>query len=409
MPPLVAGKMDHKVMKRNQLGMGAIRPQHSAACGWLLAGCACLLLIGCSLMPLSSLRPQGTRPKDVRVIDDGYEDYIGVMHIHTVYSDGAGTFEELARIANAQRLNFLIVTDHNTLKPLREGKQGWHGMTLILVGTELSTRNGHYLALNVTQEIDALAFTTQEVIDQVNLQGGLGFIAHPFGRRRWDDWSVRGFTGIEAYNTSHDTLDENRVRLVLWTLTVPTEPFYLSILDRPYEPLHQWDVLIPRHGKVVGIGSADAHEYRVFGLKFAPYEVMFRFVRTHLLIPSAALTESLIYDALRKGHAYCAFELAAEARGFTFAAHRDETLLGIMGDEVTFQPGLSLSVSLPAAAVMTLFKDGQSILTSIGMSWEIPLDSPGVYRLEVMRHNKPWIISNPIYVRPAQAADSNQQ
>ena len=298
--------------------------------------------------------------------DDGYHDVVGAIHIHTTYShDAHGRFEDVVRVANAQRLDYCILTEHNNLRALRDGKQGWHGMTLVLVGAELSTRSGHYLALNVSEEIDRYQ-PVQDIIDEVNRQGGLGFIAHPyFKKARWKDWTATGFTGIEAYNVAHDTLDENRVRLVFWTLTAPAGPFYFSILDRPYDPLAKWDEMIRRHGRVVGIGSTDAHEFRLGGLTFAPYEIMFQMVRTHLLIPSETLTADAVYEALRNGHAYFAIELVAEAKGFSFLAAVGTRVAGVMGDEIAFEPTLHLMTWLPTSAQLTLYKDGRSIATTI--------------------------------------------
>jgi hypothetical protein len=297
---------------------------------------------------------------------DGYEDHPGVIHIHTTYShDAHGRFEDAIRAANAQGLDYLVFTEHNNLRALREDRQGWHGAVLALIGMEISTRSGHYVALNVTQEIDREHLTAQQVIDEVNRQGGLGFIAHPYFKKgRWKDWSVTGFTGVEGYNVAHDTLDENKGRLALWTLTAPVGPFYYSILDRPYDPLTKWDELIRRHGKVVGIGSSDAHEFHLAGLKFAPYEVMFQMARTHVLTPPGRLTDHAVYEALRKGHAYFAIELTAEAEGFQFLAETDKGLAGIMGDEVPLSPTLRLIAVLPAPAQLTLFKDGQVLQTT---------------------------------------------
>jgi hypothetical protein len=363
-----------------------------------------LFVTGCAVFTHPH-RPTGSgipSPESL-VLEDGYTDYVGVIHVHTTYShDADGTFEDAIRVANAQQLDYIVFTEHNTLQPLRDGKQGWHGMTYALIGMEISARDGHYLALNVTEEIDRSQFTTQQIIDEVNRQGGLGFIAHPYFKKcRWRNWAVRGFTGIEAYNVAHDTLDENRLRLVLWTLTAPAEPFYFSILDRPYDPLAKWDELILQHGRLTGIGSTDAHEFHLLGATFAPYEVMFQLVRTHVLIPSDTLTPEGVYEALRAGHAYVAIELLAQAKGFAFAAVRDGKTAGTMGDEIEFGPNLALSASLPAAAELVLFRNGAVLERSTGQAWQIPVTVPGIYRLEASRHGKPWIISNPIYIRPA--------
>ena len=387
----------------------ALSPQQKPFCAWLIAE-SCLLTAptGCSVLtPLSPPAHSTVGSEHSQSPEDGYRDIVGVIHIHTRYShDAHGTFEDVIRVANTQRLDYCMTTEHNNLRALREGRQGWHGTTLILIGEELSTRSGHYLALNVTDEIDRYQ-PVQDIIDEVNRQGGLGFIAHPyFKQARWKDWTVSGFTGIEAYNVAHDTLDENKARLVFWTLTAPVGPFYFSILDRPYDPLAAWDEMIRQHGRVVGIGSADAHEFHVGGLKFAPYEVMFQLVRTHLLISSETLTPEVIYDALRRGHAYLAIELVTEAKDFTFLAEADHHVVGVMGDEIPFQPALHLRTWLPTAAQVVLFKDGQAIQSAILQSWDIPVTEPGVYRLEASRHNKPWIFSNPIYIRAAPPAEN---
>ncbi|MBI4004328.1 MAG: PHP domain-containing protein [Candidatus Omnitrophica bacterium] len=372
------------------------------------------LVVGCAALPLPfplQHKEPSTAGVPFAVLDDGYTDYVGAVHIHTTYShDAHGTFEDVIRVANAQRLDYVILTEHNNLRALRDGRQGWYGGTLVLIGMEISTHDGHYLAFNVTEEIDRKTLTTQQVIDEVNRQGGFGFIAHPyFKKARWNDWAVTGFTGIEAYNVAHDSLDENRARLVAWTFTVPPDIFWLSLLDRPYDPLRTWDQLIARRGRIVGIGSTDAHEFHLMGLKFAPYEIMFRFVRTHILVSSPTLTKEGVYDALRAGHAYIAIELATEVNEFLFMAEDGKQVLGIMGDEVAFQPGLTLTTVLPAVAELTLFRNGEAVDHTIGQSWQIPVTQPGAYRVEAMRHTKPWIISNPIYVRAATSTPEEKE
>jgi hypothetical protein len=116
---------------------------------------------------------------------------------------------------------------------------------------------------------------------------------------------------------------------------------------------------------------------------------------------SKTLTPEGIYDALRKGHAYLAIELVAEARGFQFAAETAEGIAGIMGDAIELKPGLRLTAWLPTAAKLILFKDGEEFAATTGQVWQIPITEDGVYRLEASRHGKPWIFSNPIYVRPS--------
>ena len=390
--------------------------RHSPPLRWpaLISGSLLLLCCaGCAVLgPIKHQvpRPEAGKPHakagakakagPVEILDDGYTDVTGVIHIHTIYSDGGGNFEDVGRAANQLRLDYLVVTDHNTLKPLREGKQGWYGMTLVMIGSEISTRAGHYLALNINEEIDRTK-TTQDIIDNVSRQGGLGFIAHPYFKKRpWIDWTVHGFTGIEGYNTVHDALDENKLRIALWSIAMPADSVFLSMLERPSDSLAKWEEMIEQHGKVVGIGSADAHEVRILGLRIAPYELMFKLIRTHVLLPTGTpLSKETFYPALAAGHAYFAIDLLADAEDFVFMADNGQAVQGIMGDEIALVPDLRLTTILSAPAQLELFRDGRSIAKTTNRLWHVPVTAPGVYRLEASRHGKPWIFSNPIYVK----------
>ncbi|MCX4981510.1 CehA/McbA family metallohydrolase [Streptomyces sp. NBC_00572] len=73
--------------------------------------------------------------------------YRGDCHLHTVYSDGRRTPAEVAALARAAGLDFLTATEHNT----HGGHGAWAELAgddlLILLGEEVTTRNGHVLAL----------------------------------------------------------------------------------------------------------------------------------------------------------------------------------------------------------------------------------------------------------------------
>ncbi len=356
-----------------------------------------LTLNSCTTVPLSEQLVPMSHLKENAPTESGYRDVVGATHIHTSYSDGSGSFQHITEIAQQQNLDYLIVTDHDTLQPMFDGKEGWYGETLVLTGTELTTPSGHYLAFNLKHEIPSYQLTTQETIDAVKAQGGLGFIAHPFGRRPWTDWSVHGYNGIEIHNASHDTLGDRVFDMVLWTLTSPSIPYYFSILKRPTPSLEQWDHLHhERKEKTVGIGGTDAHEYRALWMKFAPYEIMFRLVRNHALLESEALNKESLLHAYEVGHIYTSIELTASAQGFMFAVYEDEKKLGILGDSVDWKPGMHLKVHLPSVGHIYLFRDGQVIADTFAEDWQVEALEPGIYRVEVTRHDKPWIYSNPI-------------
>jgi len=239
----------------------------------------------------------------------------------------------------------------------------------------------------------------QAVIDHINAQGGFGFIAHPHWQKTpWRDWTVTGFTGLEIYSAVHDAFEENLARIIGWSVVAPAETVYQTILDRPYDALAKWDDVL-RHGRFVGIGAADAHDHRFGDWKFAPYELVFQMVRTHLL--ARELTKEALYDALRRGHCYVGMDILSDSTDFTFLAARHQEVLGVMGDEVALAPGLRLQVFLPSPGRTVLYQDGRIVAASAQQqNWSYDVQEPGVYRVEVNHGPFPWIFSNPIYVRP---------
>ncbi len=331
------------------------------------------------------------------LVDDGYREVTGVIHIHTTYSDGRLPIEAVATIANRQNLDYLILTDHNTLKPKADRKEGWYGKTLVLVGDEISTESGHYVALHVRQEIPSRK-DPQWTIDQVARQGGLGFIAHPFwSRSLWRNKEVRGFTGMEIYNAAHDVSEENPIGLGLATILLGSDFSVARWLDRSNEPLALWDRYLKQGRRVVGMGGADAHGLKWMGLHLGPYGVVFKLVRNHLLV-HGDLTEGTVYKALAQGHLFVAHDIVADANGFQFIAVRNGLVEAVMGDPVKRQPGLKLDAYLPSPGKILLLKDGKPIQETRGQHLQLDVAESGVYRVEATKKGKPWIYSNPIYV-----------
>lgn len=357
---------------------------------------AAFLLGGCALLPLESPGVPHSSGRVKPAILHGLKEAVGVIHIHSTYSDGLGSIEGIAKIANLQGLDYLILTDHDTLQPKRDGKQGRHGKTLVLTDEEISTQGGHYVALRLKQEVPRLQ-PPQETVEAVAKAGGLGFIAHPFWPRRpWKDPETRGMTGLEIYNAVEDITEENLIALGLGTVLGGSDLTILQWLDRSEKSLELWDRMLSRGDRVVGIGSTDAHGLRRWGLRLGPYTTMFKLVRDHLLLKD--LSEASIYDALEKGHLFIAHDRVADAKGFTFLALDGQSPAGIMGDSVKWKPGLKLYAYLPSPGSITLFKDGHAGAAVSGQEGWFVVPAPGVYRIEATRKAKPWIYSNPIYV-----------
>ena len=71
-----------------------------------------LVLYSVNIWIVADDRPWRSPIRDPLAAD---EEWVGAVHIHTRYSDGGGTIDEVASIAADVGLDFVIISDHNTL------------------------------------------------------------------------------------------------------------------------------------------------------------------------------------------------------------------------------------------------------------------------------------------------------
>ena len=99
------------------------------------------------------------------------------LHVHTHYSrDSLITPEELVIYAKKAGLDGVAVTDHDrldgALKIARETD------FFIVPGMEISSSNGHIVALNV-QEVIPKGLDADETVDRIHRAGGIAVACHP--------------------------------------------------------------------------------------------------------------------------------------------------------------------------------------------------------------------------------------
>ena len=410
--------------------------------------------------------PQPRLPRDTRggqtLSLPRFYDYAGAMHVHSTYSDGAGTVEEVAAAANRAGLDFVVLCDHSSLQARIDGKDGWRGRTLVLIGTEITTDAGHLLALGVPESFLPAPHDAEPAQAAIQSSGGLGFVALPCDLKdHWKDFSrMQDGIGLEVFNLSAIA----RTKINLPTLAevwrryrsrAPQTAFHL-VSARPAPELKLWDTLTAPSApgkparRVVGIGSLDAHAVMKFGGRsypFPTYEETFRTLRTHLVM-SEPLSHgestsrkaagekdcASVYSALALGHCYMAYDNFADPTGFTFEA-KPTTEGGkpaadpaaLMGDALTLpaeaqaaapgSPAFVLTAQTPRTrSLVRLYKDGRLVAASRGGRLDYAVKTPGVYRIEVYLYRrrvgslcfgaKPWIFSNPIYIQPAPVTAS---
>jgi hypothetical protein len=345
-------------------------------------------------------------------------EYIGVIHVHSVFSDGSGTVKEIVQAARDSEVDFVVLTDHNTLRALDEGYEKWYGKTLLLVGSEINDRQNknHYLALGI-DKLPSRSLTAVEYVKEIKEAGGIGFIAHPHEKRNsmkehppfpWTAWESEDFTGIEIWNHMSEWMEglteENKYTRFLHPLR--------SIVAPPKETLAAWDKLSLKR-RVVGIGGVDAHAHKVnllgfFEVEVFPYKVLFKSIRTHLLLQEKIensnnpqvfkRTKKMFLEALAEGRCFVSNYYHGDAKGFRFFAEADGKHYQ-MGDSVPHVSSVRLRVVLPTElAEIRLIHNGKMIAGVEGGSANFPVNSEGAYRIEVYLDGKAWIYSNHIRI-----------
>ena len=105
-----------------------------------------------------------------------------VVHVHSTYSDGTAGVADIVAAAAAAGADAVLLTDHDSLAARREGWEGRRDGVSLLVATEISPKDGHYLAFGVDTEIAHEGRSALQIAAAVRAAGGLGFAAHPFSR-----------------------------------------------------------------------------------------------------------------------------------------------------------------------------------------------------------------------------------
>jgi predicted metal-dependent phosphoesterase TrpH len=100
------------------------------------------------------------------------------LHVHTTYSkDSLITPKDLVYYAKKRGLNAVAVTDHNQL----EGSYKIAKETdfLIIPGMEVSSLDGHIVALNV-RELIPKGLNAPETVERIHKAGGVAIACHPY-------------------------------------------------------------------------------------------------------------------------------------------------------------------------------------------------------------------------------------
>ena len=328
-----------------------------------------------------------------------YREYKGVVHVHSFLGGhSSGSFQEIIDAAKTNQLDFVIMTEHT------EKDFDTAAMTL-------KDSHAGVLFVNGNETVDANGdrFLT--------LPNNLSIAAYP---EEFKNWDTPGLTGVEVYNVYSNTRRANPVMAffdVLWSHRAYPDLLFALYFERPSENLKEWDQLLAQRKLTatagndahanVGLSLRDSSGKTLAGIQLDPYATSFRLVRLHVLAdPIKALDAGQLLDAIKAGHCFIGFDLFGDTSGFKFEVVTP-TETKSQGDEILLHNDIRLRVHTPTATRVVVFKDGSPILNESGVTTkEIRVTQRGVYRVEVylpqierIIGQKPWIISNPIYIR----------
>ncbi len=332
----------------------------------------------------------------------------GILHVHTIRSDGSGTIDEIAAAAARAGLQFVIFTDHgDATRP--PAPPAYRSGVLCLDAVEISSRDGHYIAIDMDAAPYPLGGEARDVVDDVRRLGGFGVAAHPDSTKTELQWRYRSLPvdALEWINADSEWRNEPYARLIGPLLSYALRPAetLVTLLDRPTDSLARWDERASHH-TVVGLAGTDAHA----SLVIPSYEASFRTFSQRVILDApptgdAARDADQVYRALRAGQTYTVISGLASVGRVEFRA-RTDSASATMGHHLR-SPGpitIVAHVEAPTTTELVLIADGLPVHRTEGPEFIVELETrPASVRLEAYLPGAPgdlpvpWIVGNPIY------------
>jgi hypothetical protein len=304
--------------------------------------------------------------------------YRGDLHGHTRHSDADWDVPDFVQYGREFKLDFVTLTDHNTVSPLGQVDSLANDDLLTMGGTELTTYYGHALALGVREwqewRVGASGLTMPQLAQQAMQNGALFIIAHPHSVGdpyctgcdwQYTDMWPGNARCVEIWNGPWDGDSGNEQALKTW-----------------YEWLNQGY-------RMVGTAGTDIHG----PLNYDP-------APGFNIVYAQERSEIEILNAIRHGHVY----LSSGPR-LTFTAQSasgDSVMVGdhILGEDIRFtliwencRPGDQLFIQINGTVVEQL-----TSMTEGSHSWKMSGDQRGWCVVELRSaEGQMRAITNPIF------------
>jgi acetyl esterase/lipase len=213
------------------------------------------------------------------------------------------------------------------------------------------------------------------------LEDGVQFLSKP-----------DGFRALEIPHSG--TLDPQRWLRVARRQKEWAEELFGAATEADAEALARWDAASLKD-KVGAFASVSVPPDGI-----ASRAVALRNTSTHILAQSLSAED--LTASLKQGHMYFSHDWLCDPTGFRFLA---ENILGVyeIGDEIGLAGPTTIHAGVSVPAELKLIRNGETVAQSSGTSMDFAVKEVGTYRLEawlrVDGEARPWIFSNPIYVR----------
>lgn len=127
------------------------------------------------------------------------------LHVHSTFSDGRDGVEEILEAAVSAGLDGIAITDHDTLEGSFEAERfvRERGLNLLVIpGVEVSTSDGHLLALGI-RDLPPAGRSPEETIDFVRARGGISIVSHPYHPFRHAMYRIPACDAVEVFNSKY--------------------------------------------------------------------------------------------------------------------------------------------------------------------------------------------------------------
>jgi hypothetical protein len=201
--------------------------------------------------------------------------YRGELHCHTYHSDGDSDPREVIAAAKALGLDFLAITDHNSISHLAALAQIDPGDLALIPGCEVTTYKGHWNVWGLEEWFDFRTLTPELMQESIRRAVELGYLTsfnHP--RTAGPPWIFKGITG----------------------------PHCVEVWNGPWqlfngEALAYWESRLQTGERLVAVGGSDAH------FLARPHIAKIGTPTTWIFCPDQPTAANLL-TGLRAGHAF---------------------------------------------------------------------------------------------------------